>query len=428
MSTKLLHKHDVYLKAIVNVSFVDISYIFNVIYKRSHAVSFLKLKNENYAIGLMSGTSVDGIDAVLVKISGNYTSTKVEQKCFITLAYEDAVRERILKVAEGNFGGSKEICALNFLLGELFADACEELCEKANVPISQIDFVASHGQTVYHIPQKQDYLGKSLSSTLQIGEASIIAQRLNCPVVSDFRVRDVAAGGFGAPLVPYTEFLLYRQSDETIALQNIGGIGNITILPKNCALDDVIAFDTGVGNMVIDALVFKITKGEKRYDESGNLAKTGSVNNELLKYMLDDEYLKMPLPKTTGREYYGEQYVNDLCEKAQNLGINLIDVLATATMFTAKSIAIGIDDFCKNRPSKLIIGGGGSYNLTLLNNIKQCLPDITVLTNEDLGHSSDAKEAIAFAVLANETLHGNTNNAPSATGAKQAIIMGKISL
>ncbi len=386
------------------------------------------MKQEKLAIGLMSGTSVDGIDAVLVKIKGNYTETEIEQLHFLNIPYKDDVRERILLVAEGKFGGTKEICNLNFFLGELFADACERLCKAANINTNKIDFVASHGQTVYHIPQKQDYLGKQISSTLQIGEASVIAQRLGCKVVSDFRVRDVAAGGFGAPLVPFTEFLIYKNESKTIALQNIGGIGNITILPKGCALKDVIAFDTGVGNMVIDALVSKITNGEKRYDESGKLAKTGTISEELLAFMLNDTYLKQPLPKTTGREYYGEKYVNDLCQKASELGVNMTDTLATATMFTAKSIAVGIDSFCKDRPKQLIIGGGGSYNLTLLANIKACLPDIEVVTNEELGFDSDAKEAIAFAVLANETLCGNTNNAPSATGAKTAVVMGKISM
>ncbi len=390
-------------------------------------MNFFSDKNEKLAIGLMSGTSVDGIDAVLVKIGGNYTDTNVEQINYISTPYNDDVRELILKTAGGEFGGSKEICNLNFLLGELFADVCEELCEKASVDKKEIDFVASHGQTIYHIPQKANYYGKNISSTLQIGEASVIAQRFNCPVVSDFRVRDVAAGGFGAPLVPYTEFLLYRQSEKTIALQNIGGIGNITILPKNCELKDVIAFDTGAGNMVIDTLAFKITNGKQRYDDGGKLAASGNVNEQLLSYMLNDDYLKMPLPKTTGREYYGEKYVSNLCAKAQELNINLTDVLACATMFTAKSIAIGID-LLKIRPEQLIIGGGGSYNNTLLNNIRHCLKDIEVITNEQLGFSSDAKEAIAFAVLGNEALCGNTNNAPSATGAKQAVVMGKISL
>ncbi len=388
----------------------------------------MKDKNEKLAIGLMSGTSVDGIDAVLVKISGNYTDTNVQQLHYINTPYDDSIRELILKTAGGEFGGSKEICSLNFLLGELFADACEQLCEKAGVNKNDIDFVASHGQTIYHIPQSINYYGKNISSTLQIGEASVIAQRLNCPVVSDFRVRDVAAGGFGAPLVSYTEFLLYRQSEKTIALQNIGGISNITVLPKNCELNDVLAFDTGTGNMVMDALVFKITNGKQRYDEGGKLAASGNINEQLLNYMLDDEYLKMPLPKTTGREYYGEQYVSDLCNKAQELNVELTDVLACANMFTAKSIALGIDSLKTNRPEQLIIGGGGSYNNTLLNNIRHCLKDIQVITNEQLGFSSDAKEAIAFAVLGNEALCGNTNNAPSATNAKQAVIMGKISL
>ena len=218
------------------------------------------------AIGLMSGTSADGIDAVLVEISGCSTNTHVRQMAFVTLPFTDAVRSRILQVAAGNFGGSEELCLMNFLLGKLSADACLAVCAQAGVDPRNVAFVGSHGQTVFHAPVEQDYLGYKVHGTLQIGEASMI---VGCPVVSDFRVRDMAAGGLGAPLVPYTEYLLYQDPQRNVALQNIGGIGNITLLPRGAGLNGVLAFDTGPGNMIMDAAVSALTGGARTYDAGG---------------------------------------------------------------------------------------------------------------------------------------------------------------
>ncbi len=380
------------------------------------------------AIGLMSGTSADGIDAVLVEIRGCGTSTRVRQLSFLTLPFTDDTRARILRVAAGDFGGSKELCLMNFYLGALHADACEALCRQAGVRPEEIAFVGSHGQTVFHAPVDEAYLGHPTRGTLQIGEASVIAERMGCPVVSDFRVRDMAAGGLGAPLVPYTEFLLYRDEARTVGLQNIGGIGNITILPKGCALGDVFAFDTGPGNMVMDALAARLTGGKARYDDGGRLAGAGTVRGELLDWMLRDPYLRLAPPKTTGREMYGAEYVARLCAEAEALQCSLSDTLATATRFTAECIRVGIERFCPARPDQLIVGGGGSMNPVLLAHIADCLPGCEVVTNEQLGLDSAAKEAVAFAVLANETLFGLSNNAPGATGAAHTVCMGKISL
>ncbi len=203
-------------------------------------------------------------------------------------------------------------------------------------------------------------------ATLQTGEASVIAERLGCPVVSDFRVRDMAAGGLGAPLVPYTEYLLYRDAQRTVGLQNIGGIGNITVLPKGCSLNDVFAFDTGPGNMVMDALAARLTEGKARFDDGGRLAAQGTVNAGLLAWMMQDPYLSTPPPKTTGREVYGAAYVDALCAHARTLGVSLRDTLSTATRFTAECIREGVERFCPQRPERLIVGGGGSMNPVLL--------------------------------------------------------------
>lgn len=383
-------------------------------------------KPERLVIGLMSGTSADGIDAALTRISGCGTHIKVELLCFLFTPFPPAVRERILAAAGGEPLPAAEFCCLKTLLGQLFAEACLALCRRAGIAPAEVDLVGDHGQTLWHIPQQTQYLGRTLTGTLQVGEDALIAQALGCPVVGDFRVRDMAAGGQGAPLVPYTEFLLYRREDRAVALQNIGGIGNVTILPAGCTLEDVIAFDTGPGNMVLDALVRRLTDGRKTYDEGGRLAAEGRVSPELLEWMLADPYLEKRPPKTTGREAYGGDYAARLLDRAGELGVSLSDALSTATRFTAESIALGIKRFSPVIPEELAVGGGGSWNLTLLDHLRDCLPRCRVVTQEDLGRSSDAKEAVAFAILANEAVFGRSNNAPAATGASCPVVMGKL--
>lgn len=393
----------------------------NQIYQLTH-------KNSRLAIGLMSGTCTDGIDAALVQLEGYHTNTKVKLLEFITIPYDQSLRTLLLDLSTGNTHGSEEICKVNFLLGHLFATACLEVCHKAKLNCSEIDFIGSHGHTIYHQPAPIKYFNHSITSTLQIGEAAVISEVMNCPVISDFRVRDMAAGGQGAPLVPYTEYLLYSQKGKNIALQNIGGIGNITYLPASCEMNQIIAFDTGPGNMIIDALVSIYTNHQLNYDNNGDIAKAGTVHKELLDWLLQDSYIYKKAPKTTGREYYGADFVKKLLLKADYYHSNLPDTIATATMFTAKSIEIGIVTNLPQVPDELIVGGGGSQNITLMSNIKTCLPKCNVMTNEDLNLNSNAKEAVAFAVLANETIYGQNNNVPTATGARHGVVMGKINL
>ena len=369
-------------------------------------------KQTRTVIGLMSGTSADGIDAVLTKITGSGLDIKVE--------------ERIILVANGAYGGAKELCELANYLGKQYAYACEKLCEKAGIPKEEVDLVGNHGQTVWHMPEQAQYLHDMVRGTLQIGEDSYIAQALGCPVVGDFRVRDMAAGGLGAPLVPYVEYLLYRKENQTIALQNIGGIGNVTLLPKNCTLDEVTAFDTGPGNMLIDAYVSRMTKEEKAYDEGGKLAAQGKIHQGLLDFLMKDPYLQLPPPKNSGREYYGKAYLEKICEFAAEHHVEDVDCLRTITRFTAESIAYGLQHFTKESPDQLIVGGGGSHNPVILADLAECLPYCQILTNEDIGFCSDSKEAVAFAVLASEAISGNCNNVPSVTGAAVPVIMGKI--
>lgn len=378
-------------------------------------------------IGLMSGTSADGMDAALTEITGCGLGTRVRPVAFVSLPYPEEIRNEILRLAAGDAGGSRDLCRFHFLLGQLGLEACAAVCEKAGVSPEEIDLVGSHGQTLYHLPEAEWYVGRKIRGTLQLGEASVIAEGLGCPVVSDFRVRDFAAGGQGAPLVPWAEFLLYRRESQTVGLQNIGGIGNLTVLPAGGAPEDTLAFDTGPGNMVMDQIVSRMTDGELRYDEGGRLAAGGRCARSLLDWMLSDPWLKVKPPKSTGREVYGEAYVDALMEKGRSMGLSDADMLATATRFTAECIRVAVRDFCPKKPDLLIVGGGGSRNPTLMAQIREVL-EMPVLLNEDLGFDSEAKEAIAFAILANECIHGQPNNMPSVTGARHPVVMGKITL
>ena len=389
----------------------------------NHPFSTLWEQSSRLVVGLMSGTSADGVDAVLTRISGYGLSTKVEQLGFYFLPFDSRTRQAILDLCSGETGGTRDVCLLSTHLGRLYAQAVEKLLEETNTP--QVDLIGCHGQTVYHIPEETEYLGTTIRGTLQIGDPSYLAEKFHCPVVSDFRIRDMAAGGLGAPLVPYTEYLLYRSETEDVALQNIGGIGNVTLLPAGCSLDQVVAFDTGPGNMIMDALASKITQGQMQYDEGGVLAASGNVIPELLNWMLDDPYLRKTPPKTTGREYYGSSYVEKLLAFGN---YPLGDILSTATAFTAQTIAQSLRQFAPGMPNRLVVGGGGSRNHTLLRFLRDALPEMLIQTQEDLGLSSDAKEAVAFAILANDALFGVCNNAPAATGAKHPVVMGRINL
>ena len=386
---------------------------------------FMRLWNKpsRLVVGLMSGTSADGIDAVLTRITGNGLDTKVEQLEFYFQPFDAATRHAILDICGGESGGTRDVCLLSTHLGQLYAGAVRQLLKKAGT--DTVDLIGCHGQTVYHIPVETPYLNTAIRGTLQIGDPSYLAEEFGCPVVSDFRIRDMAAGGLGAPLVPYTEYLLYRSETEDVALQNIGGIGNITLLPAGCSLEEVTAFDTGPGNMVMDALVMRLTDGVMGYDDGGRLASSGKVIPELLAQMMEDPYLAMQPPKTTGREYYGAEYVSRLLSSGS---YPLIDILTTATAFTAETIAYSLRTFAPRMPERLVVAGGGSRNPTLLQFLREALPEVNVQTQEDLGLDSDAKEAVAFAILANEALFGICNNAPSATGARHGVVMGRINL
>jgi len=376
-------------------------------------------KQERYVVGLMSGTSVDGIDAALVKIRGNGRYTQLEEIAFENYPYDEATKARIFRLF--NEASVKEICDMNFVLAQLFSDAALNIAKNAG--ISQIDLIGSHGQTIYHIPDPIE-AGVSIKSTLQIGDGSLIAHKTGTVTVCDFRTADVAAGGVGAPLVPYTEYLLFADDTKTIALQNIGGIGNITVIAARASADEVIAFDTGPGNMVIDYLTKKLFGFD--YDAGGDIAASGTSNQEVITHFIKNEYFHKPLPKTTGRELFGKDFSEVFCSECFERGLNPADIIATATAFTAQAIAFSIEKYIDINIEELIVSGGGAYNRTLLRDIQMRLPEIKVLTQEQIGKNSDAKEAVAFAVLANETISGNFGNLPRVTGASEGKILGKI--
>ena len=379
------------------------------------------------AIGLMSGTSADGVDAALVEISGCGRKTKARQVAGLSIPYGAAMRERLLRLASGESVPAREFCLMNRLLGERFADACEALLAEAGVPRERVAFVGSHGHTFWHAPVPEEYAGESVAATLQLGDPSPISERLGCPVVSDFRARDVAAGGQGAPLVPYTDWLLFGSETENCALQNIGGIANISLLPAGGGLDTVMGFDTGPGNMVMDQLAARIDPA-LRCDLDGRIAASGRPSEALLAFLMDDPYYAARPPKTTGREKYGPAYVERLLARAGELGLAPADVMATACLCVARTIALACERFSPfGLPQRMVVSGGGARNPELLRRIRECLPGARVCVPEDLGWDGDRKEAVAFALLANECLHGVCNNAPGATGARHGVVMGQIS-
>lgn len=392
----------------------------------------IRKKSVRRVVGLMSGTSVDGIDAALVEIGGTDEAPEVRLVAFEDRPWPEKVREQIFPLFRPETATVDKIGYMNFLMGEIYAQSVASVVEKAGLTLADIDLIGSHGQTIWHAPEVCDKDGFPVIFTVQIGEGSVIAARTGVPTVSDFRVADMAVGGQGAPLVPFSEYLLYRRPGETILLQNIGGIGNMTVLPGDEGPEAVYAFDTGPGNMIIDAVVSALTGGEKTYDAGGAMASEGKVDQELLAMLQQDPYYSMPLPKTTGRELFGVQYVEKILDYRREHGLSDADLLATVTDLTAWSIVDGYARYVlpKRQATELVVGGGGSYNATLLGFLRERFAPygVKVRTQEDLGWSSDAKEAVAFAIMADCCVRGKPNVLPSVTGAKAAAIMGKISL
>jgi len=380
-------------------------------------------------LGMMSGTSADGIDVALVRISGAPPNLNARLLSHASVKYPPALRKEILRVAEQRPLIAGTLSQLNFRLGELFAGAAIAACRHFRVALSKIALVGSHGQTIFHQGRPIPYFGSPTASTFQIGEPSVIAARTGITTVGDFRPADIALRGQGAPLVPYADYLLYRHTKLGRISLNLGGIANITVLPRAAKPQQVLAFDTGPANMLIDALVAHFTQSRLRFDKNARLAMQGRSLPALLDDLLGDPYLKLAPPKSTGREYYGHAYLKMLFSLGRHYRASPNDLIRAATIFTALSVVDALNRFVlpTTKIQQLIVSGGGAHNPLILAQLAAALPGIEVLPSGRLGIPEDAKEALAFALLAYETFHQRPANLPSATGARGLAILGKIS-
>src|SRR5438046_743722 len=380
-------------------------------------------------LGMMSRTSADGIDVALARISAAPPNLNARLLSHASVKYPPALRKEILRVAEQRPLIAGTLSQLNFRLGELFAGAAIAACRHFRVALSKIALVGSHGQTIFHQGRPIPYFGSPTASTFQIGEPSVIAARTGITTVGDFRPADIALRGQGAPLVPYADYLLYRHAKLGRISLNLGGIANITVLPRAAKPQQVLAFDTGPANMLIDALVAHFTQGRRRFDKNARLAMQGRSLPALLDDLLGDPYLKLLPPKSTGREYYGRAYLKMLFSLGRHYRASPNDLIRAATIFTALSVVDALNRFVlpTTKIQQLIVSGGGAHNPLILAQLAAALPGIEVLPSGRLGIPEDAKEALAFALLAYETLHQRPANLPSATGARGLAILGKIS-
>ncbi|MBX5481186.1 MAG: anhydro-N-acetylmuramic acid kinase [Myxococcaceae bacterium] len=373
-------------------------------------------KDERLCIGLLSGTSVDAVEAALCRIRGSRTTVSLQLIAHVSMPFDPALRERVLGVRT-----VPELSALNFELGAVFADAALRVIARAGLTPEAIDVIGSHGQTVAHLPPGS---GAAVPSTLQIGEPAVIAERTGIPVVADFRVRDVAAGGQGAPLVPYADWALFRKTGAVRALQNLGGIGNVSVVGDR--LEDTIAFDTGPANMVLDGLATRATGGVLTFDRDGTLSAKGTVLPELLEELLQHPFFAQPPPKSSGREAFGAAFVDALWDRH---GDRPYDLIATALALTVEATARAYEAWVLPRFPSLegvYLSGGGSRNPNLVQGLTRRLAPVPVRPLSVLGFPEEAKEAACFALLASECLSGTAQNVPSATGARHPVVMGKM--
>ncbi|NBJ69564.1 MULTISPECIES: anhydro-N-acetylmuramic acid kinase [Clostridia] len=385
-------------------------------------------QSSNLVVGLMSGTSLDGIDAAVVEIKEQMDTLDFKLLHFTSFSYSQTIRDKISNICNPKTASIEEISSMNMYLGKLFADASIKAIQEAGLSTKQILLISSHGQTIFHQPEPKMIAGNEVTSTLQIGDIGMIAEKTGIMTIGDFRTRDMAAGGQGAPLVPYTDYKLFRNEEHGRVLVNIGGISNVTILPMGCTETNVLAYDTGPGNMIIDAFTSWATNHTQNYDKNGDIAAKGRVHEDWLKQLLDHPYFQLAAPKSTGRELFGEAFAKKLWQEAECYQMNHTDKITTITALTAKTIAMEINKFIKSASLKeVFISGGGRYNKTLMRFISNYLsPDVSVYGTEEIGMPADAKEAISFAILGYQCYQQRTNNLPAATGANNEVIMGKM--
>ena len=380
-------------------------------------------------LGLMSGTSADGIDVALARISGAPPRLEARLENFVSYVYPREVRNAILRIANGATTTTAEISRVNFQIGELFAGAVINACRRFRVPLSSVSLIGSHGQTIFHQGKPSRSAGSQQNaSTLQIGEPSVIAARTAIATIGDFRPADMAVGGQGAPLVPFVDYLLYRDARVGRVALNIGGIANVTVIPAAARPADVFALDTGPGNMVVDALVQHFSRGQQSFDRNASLASKGTVIPSLLNSLLRDPYFRRQPPKSAGREQFGEMYATRLITVAKNNRWAAEDLIRTATMLTPLSIVDAWNRYIAPRAKigELIVAGGGAHNPLMIAQLAAALRGVKILPASALGVPDDGKEAFAFAILAYESFHRRPANLPSATGAARPAILGKV--
>ena len=382
------------------------------------------------AIGLMSGTSHDGVSAAVVRLDER-AHPRAEALAFRTFPYTPRFRTRLLDLSSMKDVGAPAVSSINFELGKIFGNAAINIARVAKVPLSRISFIGSHGHTVFHLPPRTATRGQT-PSTMQIGESSVIAAMTGLPVVADFRPMDIALGGEGAPLAPLAHLWLFGDRKHGRIIQNIGGIGNATYLKPGATLNDstLIAFDTGPGGMLIDALVAKLSSGHLKMDRDGKIAGRGRASEQLLAELMRHPYFRRRPPKSTGREEFGSHYLEEIERHASSAGVAGDDLVATVTALTARSIADAVRRFVMplGPVDQLIATGGGARNPMLLQMIRSYLPEVEVLTARAIGIDGDALEAVAFAILGYQMVRGRQGNIPSVTGARAPAILGKLTL
>ncbi len=374
-------------------------------------------------VGLMSGTSVDAIDVAICRFeedTANPGLIELEVLDFAERPWATELRAQIFLAFQGE-AGPAELCELNFALGEAFAAAANQSLQQVGIAPAQVDLIASHGQTIYH-----QVAAGHRRSTLQMGDGTIIAARTGLTVAHDFRTADMAAGGQGAPLVPYFDLVFFADEERSRALLNLGGIGNFTFLPAGADPQQVFALDTGPGNALIDFAARHFSGGERQFDRDGEWAANGTIHSGWLAELLSHSYFAAPLPKSTGRELFGDDYARLALERAAALGLSPADTLATLTAFTAKSVAVGLRQFQSGRLDELVVSGGGARNPVLMSMLEEWLPGVAVVQHDRFGVRAEAKEAVAFALLGYELLRNRPANLPHCTGAERSVLLGKL--
>ncbi len=376
----------------------------------------------------MSGTSADGIDVALVDIRGGALRLQVKLEAFNIYPYPKSLQKELIEIASGTPISVERLCHLNVYIAEQFSEAVIRLAVEAEIDLAAVDLIGSHGQTLQHCPTPIRQGKKKIRSTLQLGEPSVIAERTGITTVADFRPRDMAAGGEGAPLTPYLHYHLLRHPKKSRVIINLGGISNVTYLKSAGKLEETIAFDTGPANMLIDALVTHVTQAKKCFDRNGAMAKRGKVHPRLYSELMRHPFIKKMPPKSTGREMFGSDMVQKILQRGRILGLSNDDLIATTTAFTAGAIEMNLKRFVLKKAAidEIIVGGGGVCNPVLMNTLREFLAPVPVLSYEDIGYDSRAIEAMTFAVLAYQTSFNRPTNIPSVTGADHPVVLGKI--